>query len=656
MKISTVLDHIDSGHMLLPRFQRGYVWNRDQVRSLFHSLYHGHPVGSLLVWVTQADRVPYRGDQPANPGVVKLLLDGQQRITTVYGVVRGQAPPFFDGDESVFTGLRFHLGRETFEFYQPLKMRDDPLWIDVTTLMKNGNTGIGELLSRFGGIPELSSNIGVYIGRATQLLAITEKEVYADEITGANMDVDTVVDIFNRLNSGGTKLSQGDLALAHVCARMPDARSEMREALERWEANGYDFTLDWLLRCVNTVLNGEARFSFLHKVSARDFRDSLTRAINAIETLLEHISGRLGLDHDRVLFGKFAFPVMVRYVDRVKGSFDAVARDMLLFWYWQAAMWGRYSGQTESNIDQDLAILENSSDGLGPLIESMRHWRGSLRVQPADFTGWSLGARFYPVLYALTRMGEARDWDSGLPLKANLLGKRSRLHVHHIFPKARLYARGYGKAEVNALANLCFLTQNANLTLGDELPETYFPKVEAAHPGALASQWIPDDPELWKIDRYGDFLEARQVLLADEANRRLTELLHGHTRWFDDARPSAIAVTPEPPSAPAVIGGLTSEEEEAKLHNLNLWVAAQGYVKGIVEYDLADPDTGRQLAVLDLAWPDGIQQGLSEPVALLYDEPIEVVTAANKAGFRCFTTIQDFRSYVLAKARGLPED
>jgi len=88
MKVSTILDHIDSGHMALPEFQRGYVWNRDQVRGLFGSLYRRHPVGMLLVWATKRRRQSIAATVSLPGGVVKLLLDGQQRMTTLYGVVR----------------------------------------------------------------------------------------------------------------------------------------------------------------------------------------------------------------------------------------------------------------------------------------------------------------------------------------------------------------------------------------------------------------------------------------------------------------------------------------------------------------------------------------------------------------------------------------
>lgn len=643
MKISTILDHIDSGHMALPEFQRGYVWNRDQVRALFDSLYRRHPVGGLLVWATESKDATYRGDGNLAAGIVKLLLDGQQRMTSLYGVVRGRPPKFFDGNEQAFTGLRFHLENETFEFYQPVKMRDDPLWIDVTELMLRGSAGLGEFITKLSSQPDLAPRTGDYVGNLSRLLGITDIDLHVEEVTGADKTLGVVVDIFNRVNSGGTKLSKGDLALAKICAEWPEGRDAMKAKLREWESAGYQFNLDWLLRSVNTVLTGEAKFLYLHEKNAQEVQDALERATRHIDTSLNLISGRLGLDHDRVFFGRFAVPVMARYLDqrqqRERGPMGEKERDKLLFWYVQAAMWGRFSGSTESYIDQDLSALEGEGDGLERLLEQLRLWHGGLRAEPGHFTGWSLGARFYPVLYMLTRMGEARDWGTGLPLKANLLGKMSRLEVHHIFPRAQLYKRDYSRSEVNALANFCFLTKDTNLTITDRLPEEYFPQIEASHPGALASQWIPMDPDLWKIERFAEFLEARRVLLAEELNRRMEELLHGDTRWLGDAAVAA-------PAQVAVGSGITSDEEEAELEALNDWVASQGLARGELLYDLADPDSGEQRAVFDLAWPSGLQEELSEPVALLIDEEPATLRVASEAGFRCFTDSTSFQRYV----------
>ena len=641
MKISTILDHIDNGHMALPEFQRGYVWNRDQVRGLFDSLYRRHPIGGLLVWATESKGASHRGDKQLAPGVVKLLLDGQQRMTSLYGVTRGHPPAFFDGNAKAFSGLYFHLEDEIFAFYQPLRMADDPLWIDVSDLMAHG---LGDYISRFSTIPELVPQVGEYAERLQKLHSITDIDLHVDEVTGADKSLDVVVDIFNRVNSGGTKLSKGDLALAKICTDWPEARDAMKNQLKDWQKSDFDFSLDWLLRSVNTVLTGEARFIYLHDRSAEHIKDGLSRATKSINAALNMISGRFGLDHDRVLFGRFAIPVMARYLDQRNAPLDEHERDKLLFWYLQAGMWGRFSGTTETYIDQDLAAIEELSGGLDRLIEQLRLWHGEIRVESAHFHSWSLGARFYPVLYMLTRMGEAKDWGTGLPLKAGLLGRMNSLEVHHIFPKTQLYPRNYKKPEVNALANFCFLTKDTNLAISNRLPEEYFPEVEAKHPGALASQWIPSDEALWRVENYRDFLEARKVLLAKETNRRLMELLHDDDRWLQglsSTEGDAVSVAPT-----QVASGIASEEEEQTLESLNEWVAECGLPRGVLAYDFADSETGEQKAVFDLAWPNGIQAELSQPVAVLLNEDAEVVVLASGAGYRCFTDPANFRQYV----------
>ena len=644
MKISTLLDHIDSGHMALPEFQRGYVWNRDQVRGLFDSLYRRHPVGGLLVWATDSQTAEHRGDAQLAAGTIKLLLDGQQRVTSLYGVIRGRAPQFFDGKATTFSGLRFHLGDETFAFYQPIKMQDDPLWIDVTELMQKGNGGLGAFVAQLSANPATVARVGDYIGRLSQLLGIADIDLHIEEITGKDKTLDVVVDIFNRVNSGGTKLSKGDLALAKICADWPGARDEMKTHLAQWNANGYDFSLDWLLRCLNTVLTGEAKFQFLHEKTAPEVQDGLKRAHKHIDASLNMIANRLGLDHDRVVFGKFAIPVMVRLLDNRAAPLSAVERDKLLFWFVQAGMWGRFSSTVESFIDQDLALIEDSQGAIDRLLRQMRLWHGGLAVEPNHFDGWSLGARFYPILYMITRVGNARDWGSGLPIKANMLGKMSALEVHHIFPKAQLYKRNWGRDAVNALANFCFLTKDTNLKISDRLPQDYFPEIESQHPGALASQWIPMDEELWKIENYAAFLEARKILLAEQTNQLLSELLHGENQWLQStstpfAPTSTIAAT-----SPAPVNG--SASEEAEIETLNQWMQQQKLPVGEANFELSDAQTGAPIAVFDLAWPKGIQEELTAPIALLLGQNNDALTRANGAGFRCFNDANGLRNYV----------
>ena len=94
--------------------------------------------------------------------------------------------------------------------------------------------------------------------------------------------------------------------------------------------------LDWLLRSVNTALTGEAKFQFLHEKSAEEIQNGLKRAAKHVDTSLNMIGGRLGLDHDQVFFGRFGVPVMVRYLDQRSSPMDMKERDKLLFWFVQA--------------------------------------------------------------------------------------------------------------------------------------------------------------------------------------------------------------------------------------------------------------------------------------------------------------------------------
>jgi hypothetical protein len=634
MQIGVILSQIDLGSMALPEFQRGYVWNRDQVRGLMEALYRKHPVGGLLVWLTKSEEANARGDASLAPGIVKLLLDGQQRITSLYGIIRGKPPKFFDGNAQTFTGLYFNLKEETFEFYAPLKMKDNPLWFSVTDLMREG---VAEGVKRVLASPDLAADVNQYINRLNAIENIKQIDLHIEEVTGEDKTVDVVVGIFNRVNSGGTKLSQGDLALAKICAEWPPAREEMKKRLSKWTNAGFDFDLDWLLRNINAILRNESRFDAMKNVTTSEFREGLEAAERTTDTLLNLIASRLGLDHGDVLGSRYALPVMARYLAQKNYKVaDHKERDKLLYWYIQTLLWGRYAGSVESTMRQDLTQLDPLNTALEKLIGLLRQTRGDLRLRPDDFFGWSRGARFYPLLYMLTRVCKAKDWETGVELSSYLLGHLQTLQVHHIFPKKVLYNRGYDRPQVNAIANFTFLTQSANLWVTDRDPEEYFLEVEKRHPGALESHWIPMDERLWKTENYLDFLAARRELLAQTANQFLDTLLTGGI----PEEKSAVSILDKP--APLVAD---VEEEEKLLAELNQWVIDQGLPAGALNHQLPD-QSGREFEILDLAWPDGLQLNLSQAVAVLPDGRSRAPEAAAQAGFRVFTSINNFKSYV----------
>jgi hypothetical protein len=136
------------------------------------------------------------------------------------------------------------------------------LWINVTELMQMGG---GAAIQRLFTLPEVQPKLQTYITRLNAIETIKDIDLHIEKVTGEDKTVDIVVDIFNRVNSGGTKLSKGDLALAKICAQWPEARQEMKARLDKWWQAGFHFRLEWLLRNIkgfiqNTCKNRSQRF------------------------------------------------------------------------------------------------------------------------------------------------------------------------------------------------------------------------------------------------------------------------------------------------------------------------------------------------------------------------------------------------------------
>ena len=633
MKISEILNQIDLGSYALPEFQRGYVWNRDQVKKLMMSLYRGYPIGGLLIWVTKTDPTITRGDGELTPGVVNLILDGQQRITSLYGIIRGHAPKFFDGNSSSFTGLYFNIKDEIFEFYMATKMKDNPDWISVSELLQKGASNyIGEADA------ERKMFLFNYLDVLNRLNNIKDVDLYISNVTGEDKTIDVVVEIFNNVNTGGTKLNKGDLALAKICSMWPEARNEMKKYLSQLQSAGYYFSLEWLLRCVTVYMTGRPYFTELDKYTIDDFKKSLYETEQMIGLCLDHIGSRLGLDHDRVLASKYAIATMIGYLHAQPSTkLDNAHWNKLMYWYIHTFLWGRYASATESKMAQDMNVI-SEGEGVEGMLRLIRQQRGDLTLNPDDFWGWSTGARFYPLLYLLTRMNHAKDFGSGLELTHGLLGKNSTLEVHHIFPKDILYKAGKSKAIVNSLANYAFLTKETNLEISNRRPEEYMAYYSQKQPGALESNWIPIDPELWKVENYEVFLQKRRELLAKGANEFLQSL-------YEDAVPTTNIESFTDRLAPNVL----DEDEENQLAEVAHWMEENGLDSGERNYVI--DDNGNDV-ILDIAWPDGVQTGLSKPLALLLNETDEVCAAANRCGYTYFTNIQSFKDHVISKYIG----
>lgn len=636
MNVNNILNSIDLGAIALPEFQRGYVWNRDQVRSLMYSLYRKYPVGSLLVWVTRPESDQVRGDGLLTNGPVRLLLDGQQRITSLYGIIKGRPPQFFEGNVQSFTGLYFHLGDEIFEFFAILKMRDNPLWIDVTELML---TGVAPFITRLLNSGKIDhNNLNMYINRLTAIDNIKQLDFHVEEIAGEDKTIDVVVDIFNRVNSGGTTLSKGDLVLAKIGADWPQARKEMNERLEKWRTAGFSFRLELFLRCINTVLTGNALASALSTVTSREFQHALPRTEAIIDQILQLISVRLGLDHDQVLGSRASLPMLTRYLSVHDGHLsNSVDRDKLLFWYIHTFLWGRYAVSTETVLNQDLTMLANTDNSVDVLIKQLRQNRGDLSLNANDFSGWGRSNRFYPFLYMMTRVGHARDWMTGVDLTQSVI--RPQIFLHTIFPKDQLKAENYSRSEANAIANFVFITPETQTFINKRNPEDYLKHVNSKRPGVLESHWIPMKKSLWRIQNYREFLYERQLLLADAANKFLDGLRSGEL-----AEPPGMMNTMATLPRPYIVNTFAEDDRIQQPREFNAWMKANGLPEGEVMYEVGDQT--ETACIFDLAWPNGIQEGYSESVALFLEDAEDGQGRVTVDKYRIFTDIPALRYYV----------
>jgi hypothetical protein len=207
---------------------------------------------------------------------------------------------------------------------------------------------------------------------------------------------------------------------------------------------------------------------------------------------------------------------------------SAIQKAKFVRWMFLAAIWGRYSGSTESTLQKDVSLLDEA-DPTSALETAILRERGRLALEANDIVGKGAGSAADKLSYVVARAGDAKDWFSGITLYKKAVGKSNGLEEHHIFPKAVLYKSGYDSNKdrriVNEVANRAFLTQRANRKILASKPEDYLPGVQSLHPGALQAQSVPMNQELWKVDSYREFLTERAKLLASSMNEFLDGLV-----------------------------------------------------------------------------------------------------------------------------------
>lgn len=200
MKISTLIYYVDHGSLALPCFAREYVWKPSQVISLFNSLYCGYPAGSLILWDPVSSTIPRQSDPDKHAQSTKLIIDGQQRIAAIYGVVRGRSPSFLDATRCQPCQIRFHIESGAFQSYEP-EMKNDPRWINPADLFSNTQTILGELLDNLFQTSTGSMRIGEYAQRLNKLAGIMDRDLCVEYLP-TDVSLEDAAKIFRLANCG----------------------------------------------------------------------------------------------------------------------------------------------------------------------------------------------------------------------------------------------------------------------------------------------------------------------------------------------------------------------------------------------------------------------------------------------------------------------
>ncbi|MBD3826980.1 DUF262 domain-containing protein [Stenotrophomonas sp.] len=563
--ISTLVDMYKRGELRLPEIQRHYVWRATRVRDLLDSLYRGYPSGSILMWETD-EPVATRDsaiDQDTSAFVGrKLLLDGQQRLTSLTAVVNGEpvqvrgrkkpidilfnlehpdGPPTdvveVEGDEesplndddeqenedeenSEKEGIQEKLSRRTF-VVASRNLLAQPHWIRVSEVF--GNSNDGELLQKAGVKSFDDPRFQRYSDRLKKLRAVKDYS-YVVHVLERAMSYEEVTEIFVRVNSLGAKLRSSDLALAQMTSRWPNLLRELEEFQEECEQSWFTIDLGQLVRAIVVLATQQCLFRSVASTPVEKLKQGWEEAKEGLRFAINFLRSNAGIEEESLLSSPMFIHTLAAVSRQKDNKLTADEQRKLLHWLLVANARGRYSrGSTETLLNEDLAIIFRGA-GIDGLIEPVKRAFGRLHVEPGDLAGRGVNSPLFSLAYLALKANDAKDWYSGLGLSLTHQGKLHFIQWHHVIPKSLLKAKGYETGETNEIANMAFITGQTNRRISNKEATAYLADVvKKQGEQALASQCVPLDTALWDIDRYRDFLTARRAALADRMNAFIAE-------------------------------------------------------------------------------------------------------------------------------------
>ena len=520
--IETLLTWVKSGEIAIPEIQRPFVWDATQVRDLLDSLYQGYPVGYLIVWKNPDVRLK---DGSFSLGK-KILIDGQQRITALSAALVGNTV-INQEYKSVRIRIAFNPREEKFEVHNPA-IEKNKSWIpDISPLMQ-GEIGLLKLIRQYQDVnPDLDED---YLERViTQLTNITKKQIGMIELA-AELDIETVTEIFIRINREGVTLSQADFAMSKIAANETYGGHLLRKAIDYFchlavapefyahiETNdqvfartNYLHTMRWL-RHENDDLYDPSysdmlRVAYLSQfsrgkladlvalLSGRNFETkTYEEAIAAAsferlgKGVMEFMSETnfkrflmiiksAGFVDSSLLRGQgplnFAYALFLKLRSEQYPA-DKIER-YVRRWFVLTLLTGRYSGMVETKYDQDIRAI--AEQGFGEYLQ---------RIEEAELsdTFWSVGLvqnlntsnsnhPAFLTFIAAQCLENSRGFLSRNITVRSLLEHKGDLH--HLFPKDYLKKQfGLRRSEYNQVANYVYTQQEINIAIGNQSPGSY---------------------------------------------------------------------------------------------------------------------------------------------------------------------------------------
>jgi len=583
MKISNALDKIDEKQLFVPAFQREYVWKRDDAKELIDSLIREYPTGTMLTWETNAPpelKGPHKYDE--KQGAVRILLDGQQRLTTLYMLIRGELPPYYTAPEILndTRGLYVNVATLELEYFKKQKMENDPLWQNITSIFKD-EVWDQDLLKSLEarGVDVTKEMARLISGNIKRIEGILNWD-FPEQTIPIKASVREAIDIFYKVNASGVSLTEAELALAQISGYWPEARDIFKRKLVALEAKGFVFKLDFIVYALLACLHHSgSNMKLLHDDANGDSIRAAWKLLeaNILDYVVNIMQSHAFVDHTEEINSVYALiPIIAYCYQKAKGKpggghLTELEIRKIVKWFYYSQIRTRYISQLPQKLDRDLRMVRESEQPFDELLRVIQDER-ALEIQPDEFEGRTISHPLYPMMRWYFKSREAYCFTTGVKLRQPM-GRKYALESDHIFPFSKLKAAGYGVenrikyALAQELTNRAILTQIANRSKSAATAKDYLSEVAARNPDALAKQSIPADESLWETENYEDFLKARRSMLASELNAFLASI-----------------TSTELPKAPITLAEMIAEgeSEELEFKQTLRWDTSEGRVnKGL---------------------------------------------------------------------------